>query len=89
MNRPIKFRGRVINTGEFVFGDLAHTEVGILIDGREVDPESIAQFVGHDKNGAEVYEGDIVWNPDIMSYQSAQLINNYEDEHITLKEAKT
>jgi len=58
MNRTIKFRGRDICTGEFVYGDVAHTEVGILIDGREVDPDSVAQFVGHDKNGAEVYEGD-------------------------------
>lgn len=25
-----------------------------------VEPESIAQFIGYDSNGAEIYEGDIV-----------------------------
>lgn len=38
---------------------------------RVLDPESVAQLVGYDANGNEVYEGDIVCNPGIMSYQSA------------------
>lgn len=59
--REIKFRGQRVDNGEFVFGDVAHTEVGILMDGGfEVDPDSIAQFVGCDLDGAEVYEGDEV-----------------------------
>ena len=67
MNRPIKFRGKRVNNGEFVFGDLMHmtgNRIGIIFDKRvaavEVEPDSVAQLVGYDKNGAEVYEGDIV-----------------------------
>ena len=59
--RTIKFRGKRVDTGEFVFGDVAHTELGILMGyGFEVVSDSVAQFVGCDLDGAEVYEGDIV-----------------------------
>ncbi len=61
MKRPIKFRGRDMN-GEMRFGFYA--EGGdypyIIADYAwfEVDPDSVAQLVGYDKNGNEVYEGD-------------------------------
>lgn len=58
MKRPIKFRGRIINTGILVHGDLAHTEVGIFISGWEVDPESVKQLAGYDSDGNEIYAGD-------------------------------
>lgn len=59
--RQIKFRGKRVDNGEFVFGDVAHTEVGILMGyGFEVAPDSVAQFVGCDLDGNEVYEGDEV-----------------------------
>lgn len=62
MNRTIKFRGRDICTGKFVFGDLAHTEVGVLIGAHEVQPESVAQLVGFDADDREVYEGDKIFH---------------------------
>ena len=58
--KTIKFRGKRVDNGDLIYGDIAHTEIGILMKGFEVDPESVAQFVGYDKNGAEVYEGDTV-----------------------------
>lgn len=65
--REIKFRGKRLDNGEWVYGDLhirtpfphIHSEIDY---GRvNIDPHTIGQFTGlHDKNGKEIYEGDIV-----------------------------
>lgn len=74
--RPIKFRGQRVDTGAWVFGNLVNVRDGntsryypcIVIsynndsfDWIEVIPETVSQFTGLlDKNGKEVYEGDII-----------------------------
>ena len=72
---PIKFRGKDIRNGKYVFGDLIHgfddewkynENVTRIAFGNgfneivyvEVDPETVAQLVGYDAEGNEVYEGD-------------------------------
>lgn len=61
--REFKFRG-CTKSGKFVYGDLIHKDEKVLIRTsksyryHEVAPESISQLVGHDCDGAEVYEGD-------------------------------
>ena len=60
--KPIKFRGRDLETGEYVYGDLVHEDghtyiINVAREHHRVYENSVTQFVGYDTNGEEVYEG--------------------------------
>ena len=76
--RTIKFKAKRLDNGEWLEGYYRGNNEGKAFISRikrpplsfEVDPENVCQFTGFlDKNGKEIYEGDVL-RSDNFSYRS-------------------
>ena len=96
--RTIKFRGREkTKAGNLIYGNYAryqYTDDGVEGDfitnirgeGLLVHSDSVAQLVGVDRNGNEVYEGDVVTNPRDGTTFKAAMNHIYTVKSYTLKD---
>ena len=75
--RTIKFRGKSLNTGMWVYGDLQCKGKRAFIE-YEVDPATVG-----DKNTIEVYEGDVLTDKfesiGVVEWQDGCFVVNFGD----------
>lgn len=81
--REILFRGKRIDNGKWVYGDLVQSPAHCVVqiyeqdlcgDNFAVDPSTIGQYTGlTDKNGKKIFERDIVKENDIVHKEGIQV----------------
>lgn len=87
--REIKFRGKELGTGQWVYGNLVKLAdgqvciipqniIGDSIPQYSVDPKTVGQCTGlQDRNEVDIYEGDMIFHYDqncIIEYDSSAFV---------------
>ena len=94
--REILFRGKRVDNGEWVYGDIIHrryyknTDVVVIrtedsgfdnYSDYEVDPDTVGQYTGlTDRNGKKIFEGDIIHLEYSQVFFGGEYFGEYTDE---------
>ena len=81
MDIPYKFRG-IDEDGNFHYGDLVQCKISMIMEENgavKVLPQSVAQLIGYDIDGKEIYEGDTLIDKDGNIWDNLEIYSDVDN----------